>query len=233
MRKLINKAKPFLFLLSKKNENGFSLIELIIAISLVSIIIFTFSGNEQKSYQSDVEESLQKVEGLIKVATNEATLKSRLVRITFDLSKKPTTYIIEVSNKENLLKKNFKNIEDVSLSERDNFLSEKKEYDDHFQPIIEFEKALPFSKSIVIEGIGFNGNDNIIDDGKVSIYVYPSGERDNSIIIFSSPYQVASIHIPTIFDEFNGDFSSSGEELSLEQRRVLADEFYKKWQSLY
>ena len=78
------------------NQNGFSIIEILIALVLISLTftMVDFGGGDDRK---KLEAAIEDISRAVGFAKNEAILKNKISRLKFDLSKNPATYTVEVS----------------------------------------------------------------------------------------------------------------------------------------
>lgn len=191
-----------------KNHQGFTLVEILVALTLV-VGIFTLIPTSNTDEQHDnLENTIYDFERATRFAVNESILRNSIVRISIDLDSEPQTYTIEFSTTGTLVLPEYE--EDKKLSLREQELQEKqlKELDGQFSKIDEFSeepKTLP--RFVRITGLGTQNRERIQTDGKVFIYFYPTGEKDASILFFTTEQEFATLSIPAFENRFSRSFS--------------------------
>lgn len=191
-----------------KNHQGFTLVEILVALTLV-VGIFTLIPTSNTDEQHDnLENTIYDFERATRFAVNESILRNSIVRISIDLDSEPQTYTIEFSTTGTLVLPEYE--EDKKLSLREQELQEKqlKELDGQFSKIDEFSeepKTLP--RFVRITGLGTQNRERIQTDGKVFIYFYPTGEKDASILFFTTEQEFATLSIPAFENRLSRSFS--------------------------
>jgi prepilin-type N-terminal cleavage/methylation domain-containing protein len=194
----------------KKNilsHHGFSLIEVMVALVLV-VMMFglipkgTFGGSRE-----DLENSVLDVERAVRFAVNESILRNSIVRVSFNISEEKTTYVVEYGSGANLILPESVDESRLSIKEKEQQKKLNKTLDSQFNKVDEFsdkDKVLP--EGITISGIGSSYFGSIKYDGNISIYFYPTGEKDNALIFFSSQDELITLDIPPFEDTTSKEY---------------------------
>ena len=190
-------------------QQGFTLVEILVALVLVVglfTLIPTSSSDEQ---HANLEESLFDIERAVRFAANEAILRNSIVRISITLDQNPQTYTIEFSTTGGLvLPETPEDVARLSIKEREELEKKQKDLDSQFSSIAEFaEEPKTFKRFVVMLGFGNTIKEDIIISGKAHIYFYPTGERDASILFFSTEEEFASLSIAPFENRFERNFS--------------------------
>lgn len=180
----------------KLGQQGFTLIEILMAIFLifvvVSIIPLTTGGNNR----SKLEESLKKIERAIRFATNESILRNKIIRLKFNLQEIPMSYSIEYGQSANLVLPEAIDLEKLSLSDREAETKKMKKIDSQFIPIPEFEADNePLPEAVSIYALGTTYYPELMKDGILYVYFYPSGEKDSSILFLYTAEEMVYLKI--------------------------------------
>lgn len=217
------------------SQKGFSLIEILVAMALVSIILLIAVGTDFSDRKS-LDQILDKYERVIRFSSDEAILKNNFVRMNLNIDKDDGQHLsLEYSDDKNF-------VIDLELARRENSESEsdkelreekEKEQNSSFSNVPEFEaEDFELPGNVVLLGSGSELTENFITSGKTQIYFYPNGQKDASIIIFATSDELATLEIEPfrrvinrryikIPEDFNGEF----EEYIIEK----ANEIFSEW----
>lgn len=179
------------------NQKGFSIIEIMVAIALVAIILIGIPLTNSNSDRDLMNESIDNLRRAIRFASDEAVLKNSLVRINFNLDAVPQEFIVEYasSSKLTLTKPNNSNT-NFSLLERERAEKKAQEFNRKFTISADFsESPIKVKEGIQIEGIVTSYLNEVVREGEMGVYFYPTGERDNAVIFLSSFSEVGMLAI--------------------------------------
>lgn len=189
------------------NDHGFTLIEVMVALMLIAIVFVLVPSNDANSLHNKLTESIENVQRAVRFSTNESILRNSIVRITFKLGEASTSYYIEASEGSSFFLDKQVDTSKLSISEREKFLEDKKKQDQQFQKVEEYSEkndALPEGVNVV--GIGSHSQERIQQDEEIYIYFYPSGEKDSSIIFFTTDREMATLETSAFEDRFKSNF---------------------------
>ncbi|MBF0363114.1 MAG: prepilin-type N-terminal cleavage/methylation domain-containing protein [Oligoflexia bacterium] len=219
------------------NNSGFSLIEILVALTLVGIVIysvdFSLTGGSD-----DVESCISTFERASRFASHEAILRGTMVRIHLSLEKNPQEWVLEAAPDGDFILPLFEKYDDNSkLSLEDKAKKEKmiKDVNNKFSKISEFQDEVgTLPGRIKIVGVATSARSSmLVQDGEASIYFYPNGEKDAALMIFSGAAEVFSLTIGPFTDEMQRDFftfdKKKSEDMLLDEMEAKAKEIYDKW----
>ncbi|MBL7666179.1 MAG: prepilin-type N-terminal cleavage/methylation domain-containing protein [Bacteriovoracaceae bacterium] len=215
-----------------RNQNGFSLFEILVALFLVTLIFISIPSSNQTN-RKNLELALDDIDRAIRFAGNEAILRNSLVRLTIDMNEAPIVYSVEAANDSKVLQleENEKTV--TSLKEDESQQKKIAQLDSQFQAVPEFEKMKrELSEFVSVIGSYTGNKDRLIQEGKLSLYFYPSGERDSALIFFSSDTELATLEIlpyqnKTTVKMVAYDMNSP---LGMEQQqKAIMQEMYSEW----
>lgn len=188
-------------------QQGFSLVEILMAIFLSVVVISITVSNLGGDERSKLEDTLRKLERSVRFATDESILRNKLVRLQFALDEDPITYKIEYGQSANIVLPEAVDLESLNLRDRNAELKRIKKLDSQFVTVPEFEAGSePLPESVVLYALGTTYYPDLMREGKVSIYFYPSGEKDNTIIFLHTPQELASLVIFPFEDRTQKEF---------------------------
>ncbi len=217
------------------SQKGFSLIEILVAMALVSIILLIAVGTDFSDRKS-LDQILDKYERVIRFSSDEAILKNNFVRMNLNIDKDDGQHLsLEYSDDKNFVIDLELARRESSESDSDKELREEKEKEQNssFSNVPEFEaEDFELPGNVVLLGSGSELTENFITSGKTQIYFYPNGQKDASIIIFATSDELATLEIEPfrrvinrryikIPEDFNGEF----EEYIIEK----ANEIFSEW----
>lgn len=184
------KIKPLLL-----TKTGFTLIEILIALALMSLV-FSFALNYNFTSRQVLEGEVKKIERAINYASDESSLRNKVIRLKFKLDDNPQTFSVEFGPDDNFVlpSKTYPEKSTLTESQIAEIEEELKLLDRNFIPITDInEENLRLDENVQILGIGILEDRKIIFDFNPSIYFYPSGEKDGVIIFLTSNEEIISI----------------------------------------
>lgn len=223
-----------------QSQAGFSLLEILVALLLVGLIYTSLNTDTFTTERQKVDEALTDFERALRFSIDEAALKNAIVRLHLYLDKSPQEYAVEYGPNAHFVLPSqlFLDEEAQNLKEQEAIDKEKKELDQKFNRVRELnDQNKIINEDLLILGMANSNSKKLITQGDPSIYVYPTGERDQAIIILSSSQEVVAIKINAFVVEFNREYiplAQAGEEFpegsELDNKReALAKEIFEKW----
>ncbi len=200
-------------------QSGFSLVEILIALSLVAVMFAIVSVNTDTERQK-LDEAMTKIERAVRFATNESILRNSLVRLRLNLDASPVEYTIEYTDSSQFTLPQATDTSKMSLKEREFEQEKQKKLDSEFATIPEFlDGGEPLAEVVNVYGLATTYYPSTIISGSVSIYFYPTGEKDSALILFYTSEEMATLAISPFEDRFEREYSlfSQQELANLEQ----------------
>ncbi len=127
--------------------------------------------------------------------------------------------------------------ESGSLKEQKKAAKLKDKIDQKFNKVSEMDgdDYKEITKPYRIIGVGSSITDKLITEGSISLYVYPTGERDSGIIIVGNDQEVISLSVEPFTGEFKREYvkiksddSKDGKDL-VEKQEAIAQELFRNW----
>lgn len=217
-----------------KNEKGFSLIEVLVAITLVSIVFAIFAGFTFNS-ADDIEGAISDVERSIRFSVDEAALRNVIVRTRFYLDGAPQKMSVEYGPDDSFVIP-LSQVEPPTDSVLDKEENDKKdkEFNKKFNRVPEFNDGpRPVADSVRIVGVGSSLTGLLLMDGQSSIYAYPTGEKDGGIVFLADQKEIVAVTFAPFLLGFDKIRKYIDPDLGLddipEEQDKLAKEMFDSW----
>lgn len=187
-----------------KNQNGFTLIEILVATFLMAMgAMVLLSGGSTSSEQ--MEKSLSNIERSIRFGADEAALRNVVVRLHFKLNLDPQEFAVEYGPNAQYIPPPLpqENASELSGSELEAYQETQKENSKNFNRIRELqEESFQVYYPLRVVGVGVDQAEELVYEGEASIYIYPSAEKDPAIIILADDTQIKTLTIEPYTMEF-------------------------------
>jgi prepilin-type N-terminal cleavage/methylation domain-containing protein len=214
------------------NQRGFTLIEMLVALLLVTIVLAVVSGTSF-STRRNLDEALSDIERAVRFSTDEAALRNAMIRVKFNFDEDPQTWSVEFGPDGNFVLPASKTQAVTSQSEDKRNKKKKSNIDKKFSKVKEFaESDKEFSAGVRIIGIATTLTQQMMLEGENALYIYPTGEKDSAIIIVATDDELASIKVsPFTMDlerkYYSIDLDADGD---ISDKQVeMAEEIYQEW----
>lgn len=216
-----------------KGQQGFTLVEILVALTLVVGIFILIPSSSTDEQHSNLESTIFDFERAVRFSVNEAILRNSVVRITIELTSEPQIYYIEYSTSGGLILPEYEEEKNMSIRDRERQAEIQKDLDSQFSKIDEFsEEPKVVPRFVTVLGLGSYEREIIQLDGKAFIYFYPTGEKDAAILFFSTEQEFASLEIAAFEDIFQRNFSiySESDTFNIEgAQESKMKENFEKW----
>jgi prepilin-type N-terminal cleavage/methylation domain-containing protein len=185
------------------SRSGFTLIEILIALALMSLV-FSFALNYSFTSRQLLEQESKKIERALNYVSDESSLRNKVIRLKFNLEELPQTFTIEYGPDENFVlpAKKYPEKETLTKDQIEKVEAELKKIDRNFLPITDInDENLQIDEGIQVLGIGIPEDQKIIFDFYPSVHFYPSGEKDAVIIFLATNEEIIAIVLsPFVMD---------------------------------
>lgn len=205
-----------IFSIKKKGKNkGFSLIEIILSMVLIVFIIGLTINVDNDTERELLDRVFNKLESFISFSIDESTLKNVMLRIHFSLSEKPQKFSLE-------------------FGPHDNFvipLDNSKDLNGQFQKITDFEDH-EIDLPLRLLGIGTALSAKLSIEEESSLYIYPTGEKDDALIMIASNQEIGVLEVGAFLFLVKRSYHPLEKDNSLnikEQQDKQAQEIYEQW----
>ena len=210
-----------------KRESAFSLIEIMVSMALISLIVIIVIRNPSSDHK-DLNDFLNNIERTIHFASDESGLKNNFLRINFNLDSDRPTLSLEYSDNPNLV------IDDQFEARNKEDKSKHVNKKSNFSKVIEFEEnKFEFPVNIRIIGIATGLSKNIVTEGTIPYYFYPTGEKDSALIILGTNSEMAYLEVFPYKRNFYKQYIQLDDDINddnyEEKTKEIATDIYKEW----
>lgn len=216
-----------------KNDQGFSLIEILVALVLAAMIFLAIPSSEHVQKHRDLKSAVDDLDRSVRFAGNEAVLRNCVVRLRLSLDKSPIEYTVEYGPAGNLPLPDMPEKTSKSLEEEKVEKDKQVALDRQFTKVEEFEDIKhKISEDVTILGMASTSQKKLMKDGEATLYFYPTGEKDGGLIIFSTTDEIAYLEIAPFLSDTNSVFEplkTSGVAKLEDILQTRMDEVYKEW----
>ncbi|MBY0518359.1 MAG: prepilin-type N-terminal cleavage/methylation domain-containing protein [Bacteriovoracaceae bacterium] len=217
------------------NDQGFSLIEILVALLLAALIFLAVPSSENSRRHQDLQHAVDDIDRAVRFASNEAVLRNTIVRLKISLDKTPVEFKVEYGPRENMVLPVLDVNKSLNLEEQE--LEKKKlaKIDSQFTSVEEFaEITREFSVEVEFLGAATSFQKKLIRDQSASIYFYPTGERDGALFFFGTQDELASLEVQPFQDKTKAEFypapTTEGNVGKTEDfRETKMEEIAKNW----
>lgn len=214
-----------------KNDDGFTLLEILVALVLVTFIMALVTGDNFSS-RKNLDEVLERFESAIRFSTDEAILRNSIVRLHINFDKTPQEFVVEYGPNGRFVIP--KRVVAGPTGDKEEDQKNNKEFDQLFSPVPEFEEiSREILPDIQILGASTALSSQLLALGTLSIFFYPSGERDPALIIFGTDDEVATLQVEPFVKTINREYRklTDLERKDLDDSHLkIVSEIYQKWQ---
>ncbi|MBP9674236.1 MAG: prepilin-type N-terminal cleavage/methylation domain-containing protein [Bacteriovoracaceae bacterium] len=216
----------------KKTQQGFTLFEIIVTLLLLSFILSAIPWRKENREHQRILSSLDILRRGVRVATNESVLRNTLVRLHFQLSKEPSSFVIEYATAPNHIIRPQTTSAEGSLAEKQQKEKILEKFNQNFSKIPDYEKfETVFHSDVKILGISTEVENRLVSTEDISLYFYPTGEKDSALILFATTHELVSFEVLPYSDKMQHKLFPMGTNLDEigANHKELAEDLYKKW----
>jgi prepilin-type N-terminal cleavage/methylation domain-containing protein len=215
------------------NHQGFSLIEILVALVLAALIFLAIPSSENVQRHRNLKAAVDDLDRSVRFASNEAVLRNTLVRLRISLNKSPVEYTVEYGPASNLALPDMPEKTSKTLEEEKAEAEKKAALDRQFTKVEEFEDIKrEVHPDVTILSVASSSQKKLMREGEATLYFYPTGEKDAGLIIFSTVEEIAYLEIAPFLAETKSVFQtlpSSGVAKLEDILQTKMDEVYKEW----
>ncbi len=202
-------------------------------------LVFALAMSDPFSHSEDLGKQSDDLERAVRFMSDEAALRNAVVRLHFLLGKEPQEtpqeYAIEYGPSDNFILPPEPEFETTSqtLEEAEKEKKMTKDINMKFNKVQEYQESnTEVYESVKILGIGTVNSNKLKTTGDMAIYAFPSGEKDDALIILGNDQRIISLEI----NPFNRKIEKKIETLELtensdlaEKQQAKAKEIFEKW----
>ncbi len=222
------------FLIRQNNNQGFTLIEILVALVLIALAS-SIAISHPFSSRKDLDKEVNSIERAIRFMSDEAALKNTVIRLHFILNKEPQEYAVEYGPSDSFIlppKPEFETKVETK-EEEEKKAKESQSINQKFNKISEFQdKNSEMPENIKIVGVATPQSEKLQYSGEVSIYSFPNGEKDEALVILGSDEDIISIKVNAFSMKIEHQVYNLGpttEKDLLEKQQEKAKEVFEKW----
>ena len=180
-----------------KSNKGFTLIEILIAFVLI-LFVLSIAMSDAFNTSADLDTQSNDLERAVRFMSDEAALRNSVVRLHFMLDKAPQEYAIEYGPSDSFILPPVNEFETKTLSKEEEEKAAKatKEINMKFNKVQEFQESnTEVSDNVRILGVGNATSEKFTSTGEASIYSFPTGEKDDALILLANDEMVISLEV--------------------------------------
>ena len=189
------------------------------------------------STRQELEGTIDKVKRAVRFASDEAVLRGRITRIYIKLDEYPQTLQVDYGPDGNFVLPNFLTTDTSkkSLKEKEESDKDEKKLSQSFSPVTEFQDSpMEINENIRIRGIGSTLTNTVFNEGSISLFFYPTGEKDGGFILFSTNEEMATLTYQPFTNEIDEEFleivtEAEDEEMLEKYFNDKSQEFFDIW----
>lgn len=165
------------------NKRAFSLIEILIVLAILGMLVGIGLPQVNRIFRTNLKSSAVKIAGLVRVAYDNAVVKSLVHRIVFDFDE--NTYHLELAKKEGPI--SIEDNKDLSKKGSSLFESETEEEEEDFLPFPgQHGEATKLPFGVVFDSLESVSLERKFTEGRAYIYFFPQGMTQDMIVRIKS-----------------------------------------------
>lgn len=214
-----------------KSQKGFSLLEILIALVLITLVLGVVIGDSFSS-RTRLEETVSLVERSLRSSVDEAALRNVITRVNFKLDGETQEFAVEYGpDADFVIPTSLVKVATVeSLAEAEARQKELGQVDKQFNRVRELaDKPFEVDDPIRILGVGTKVTNTFIAEGSASIYVYPTGEKDAAFIVLATDQELAVLTTEPFTEAVDITYHALGDENEFAQKLEKAESLFKEW----
>ncbi len=199
------------------------------------VLVLSLALSDNFSTTDDLDTESSNLQRAVRFMSDEAALRNTVVRLHLLLDKAPQEYAVEYGPGDSFILPPAQEFETKNLSQEEEEKAAKslKAVNMKFNKIQEFQDAnTELSEDVSIIGVGHSTSKRLVETGETSIYAFPTGEKDESLIIMATDEAVVSLSISA----FSQDIIKKSFKLEISGNRDVnivrkekAKEIFEEW----
>lgn len=218
------------FFSTREIKRGFSLLEILVTLMLLSLVVgisLTVGGEDP----DHILKAAQHIERAVRFGQDEGTLRNAVVRLHFQLDSDPQKFQVEYGPDGHFViptKVLQQETEGLLKEEQEEISQAQEDLQRDFNAIPELKgQGQKIHEGITIVAVGSALYKKLITKGEASIFLYPTGEKDESVIYFASGRELMSVEIPAFGQEVS--IQRHPLEGPLQEKVQKAKELFENW----
>lgn len=216
---------------SKSAQAGFTLIEILVAIFLVTFILGVVLTGSQ-SHSKHLDEVVSGIDRAVRFGADESALRNVVVRVHFKLEEIPQVFAVEYGPNAQFipLPRSETDLSTLTGSELEQIEAQIKELNNKFNRIRELQdQAIEIPETVTVLGLGTTNTSELIKDGDMSVYIFPTGEKENAVVYIASEEEMVQLEIePFTMDIIRTNFPHP-HGANIDERIKMAEDLFKDW----
>lgn len=224
--------KSRFFFLFKNKTQGFTLIEILVAMFLMAMVVVVVLTGGSSGQNQEMEETATNIERSVRFGMDEAALRNVVVRVHFELNKDPQEFSVQYGPNAQFIPppQSESNPSSLSGSDKKFYDEQSKKLASQFNRIRELkEDTFKVYLPLKIVGIGLGDSEQFIYDGQVSLYLYPTGEKDHGVVVLANDDQILMLTINPFSMEFETDIYPIQGEAEWDNIISQAQGYFQEW----
>lgn len=204
------------------------------ALVLITLVLSLAISNPFSS-RDDLEKEANNIERALRFMGDEAILRNAVLRIHFILNKDPQEYAVEYGPSDNFILPS-KEKEESTVESKDEIEKKKKSTKDlnlKFNRVTEFsETNTELATRIKVIGVANLQSEKVQSKGEVSLYAFPSGEREAALVLIASEDEIISLKTNAFTPKIERQihkFEAVNEKDLAEKQQSVAKEIFEEW----
>ncbi len=222
--------------LARSRETGFSLLEILVALFLITMV-FSLVSNVNFTDRQAIDDLTNNLERAIRYSVNETAIRNVIIRLHFTISpgSGPQTYTVEYGPDGQFVLPAQRESTSIvtTLAEEKAQQDETKRINKQFNRVRElFDETPKFPNNVHLIALGTKKNKEFYQGQEGAIYFYPNGEKDESIILFGTEKEVVGLSIPAFtldVDKIVRPIPQDATEELVEKQERVAKEIFEEW----
>jgi prepilin-type N-terminal cleavage/methylation domain-containing protein len=203
-------------------QQGLTLIEVLVALAIVGLIFFTADLTVESDREA-LDRSVESLERMISVSSHEAIWRNAVLRLKISMDKDPQETSLETTLPGDVLLPSFseKTSEELSLEEQEEEEKKKKTLNQKFQLLPDLEQnPFLFPQTVQLMAVGTFFQKKLISSGEAFLYIFPQGEKDPAILFLKTNQELAILKIDPFMDNMDKEYVMIPQELLDHEEKV-------------
>lgn len=216
-----------------KSNQGFSLIEILIALALIAIVTALTISNPFNSSR-ELDNEVNKLESAIRFMSDEAVLRNSVIRLHLLLDNSPQEYAVEFGPSDDfVIADESEENNTISPSEKEKLEKQGKELNLKFNKVKEFQESNhSINENVRLIGIGNAYAKKLKTDGDVSLYTFATGEKDQAVVYLGNDSKIVALEVSPFSKKIKKNSYNLDDQKNtdiIEAQKEKAAELFSTW----